>query len=355
MGIKNRQKGGRRSALSFEVDDLFGQSSEDGAAKDGGLEGVAEVKLETPRGKESKVEKVSGPESNSKPKSRGEEDRERKQVRRGRRAKEAGSKDATDPNGSRWKAPRGFHIFDDNREAGGGEHLRVHRRCPSPEIFDETLFRLLPALPGRAPKNIFCAGGVFPAVVAAAAGSANKLTIGDMPDQRAVDAVFQLIPDAVESVPETGKYDLVLFCHDHLTGEKAAEAVVEASGWLAEGGVLVACFPAEALLDYSTNIRMEAPNMRNRIHRLCRTHFILRAAGPLMQPSWDMLVMSKRGGQADVPICKWRFTGNGVLPWQKCNEAFSGAPWLLVETIDQAGPAIARCIHYPWEPFALPD
>lgn len=321
MTAKNTKKGKRRRAsLSFEVDDLFG----------GDQPGTMTV---NPGGK-------GKPPRNSranKPATDGAKDRPQ--------IAQPGWGSAQ----GRWRPPRGFMIFSDGDR--GDEHLRVHRKSPSPEIFDEVLLRLLPALPGGGSRRVFCGGTVFPAVAASAAGASNKLVFGGGVDGKAGEAIRKLIPDATEGSAEDGEYDLILFCLDSLTGEKAGDAVLEAAGQLSEVGVLVACFPAEALLDYSTNIRMEAPNMRNRIHRLCRTHFILRAAGPLMQPSWDILVMSRRGAQTDVPICRWRFTGSGVLPWQKCNEAFSGAPWLLVETLDQAGPAIARCVNYPWEPF----
>lgn len=321
MTAKNTKRGARkRTALSFEVDDLFG-GEELGVPAEGDRGGGGSE----PTKKRGRT--LSTPDA----------------VKGGARTRRDGSM------GDRWRAARGFLIFAEGER--GHEHLRVHRKSPSPEIFDETLFRLMPALPGTGGKKVFCGGSVFPAVAASAAMGGNKLVFGDGVERRAAEAILKLVPDATEGTASSGGYDLILLCNDSLTGEKAGDAVLEAVGQLSEGGVLVAGFPAEALLDYSTNIRMEAPNMRNKIHRLCRTHFILRAAGPLMQPSWDILVMGKRGGQADVPICRWRFTGNGVLPWQKCNEAFSSAPWLLVETVDQAGPAIARCVNYPWEAF----
>lgn len=330
MAVKNRKKRGRgRSELSFEVEDLFlvgGEGSGGGEKIDEvaeGAEAVGKAVISDERGAGEKVARAS------------------KKLRMTAKA---------DPAPGRWRAPRGFQIFGEDDESRR-ECLRIHRKSPSPEIFEETLFRLMAALPGRGGRKVFCGGGVFPAVAASAAGEINKLVVDGGGDAKATEAIFHLVPDAEVGKLSDDKYDIVLLCHDHLTGDRAAEAVVEACGSVAGGGILVVCFPAEALLDYATNIRMEAPNMRNRVHRLCRTHFVLRATGPLMQPSWDIMVMGKRGGQVDIPICKWRFTGSGVLPWQKCNEAFSSAPWLLVETIDQTGPAIARCINYPWEPF----
>lgn len=346
-----KRRGGNGHNISFEVDDLF---DEDVVGKGMEREVGQEVEQEAKMGAKKKNRQGNRRKGGERGrKTEGGTGVERLGQPSPQLAVVGVGVNGTSTEG-RWKPRRGFRIFAEADEMRGDEHLRVHRRWPSPEIFDETLFGLMRALHTFSPQRVFCCGSVFPAVAAGAAGAASSLVVGQDVDQRTMAAILNLVPGAMQGSLDEGGFDLVLFCHDHLTGEKAANAVVEAAGHLSDGGVVVACFPAEALLDYSTNIRMEAPNMRNKVHRLCRTHFVLRAAGPLMQPSWDIMVMGRRGGQADPPICKWRFTGSGVLPWQKCNEAFSSAPWLLVESIDQSGPAIARCINYPWEAFSEP-
>lgn len=321
-----RSKTSRRAAVSFEIDDLFGPDHPEDAV--------------------IPAEKFGGAVPSDRSKildRRGEEKVHRKPRRATVRSK------VSVELAPRWQPGRNFSVFGNG---DGPEHSRVRRKKPSPEIFDETLFRLLSVLPLVRRKKVLCEGSVFPAVAAAAAGAEGHLFLGEGVEGITADAAGKLVPGCTSlSGGVGGEFDLVVLCHDDLAGEKAAETVVGKFSEMCDTGIMVACFPAETFLDYSTNIRMEAPNMRNRVHRLCRTHFILRATGPLMQPSWDILVLSRRGGQADVPACRWRFTGNGVLPWQKCNEAFSGAPWLLVESDDQIGPAVARCVSYPWEPF----
>jgi len=347
MASKTKKTPRGRGSIDFEISDLFGEGAEEAAGASGGhktnLDESTECSRDPHQGAEAALVE---------PKTKKRDARRR--AKKGQDLSEVNPTVANKNKTSRWKPSRGFKIFTEGLLDNSPEHHRVRRKFPSPEILDETLLRLMGALAPRKVFNILCDGSVFPAVAAVAAGEAGNLFIGGRVDQKAREAVNKLLPDARPD-SESEKFDSILFCYDHVTGEKAAESILSSFFRLREGGVLVACFPAEAFLDYATNIRMEAPNMRNRVHRVCSAHFILRAAGPLMQPSWDILVLSRRGGAGDPPICKWRFTGNGVLPWQKCNEAFSSAPWLLVESIDQAGPAVARCISYPWEPFPSAD
>jgi hypothetical protein len=318
MGSKSKKTPKGMHGINFEVPDLFGDDSlPDGHGVKEDEDGLVVAEIE--RGA---------------------------MPRKGSVKKEAEPK----KQHGRWKPSRGFCIFTDGLVDAGAEYHRVRRHFPSPEIFDETLVKLMTVLSYKKDFNILCDGSVFPAVAAVAAGDRGKLFLGDKVDPKARDAILKLSPGTKDE-SEGGKFETILSCYDHVTGDNAAGAILSNFLKLSEGGLMVACFPAEAFLDYSTNIRMEAPNIRNKVHRVCSTHFILRAAGPLMQPSWDILVLSRRGGAGDPPICKWRFTGNGVLPWQKCNEAFSSAPWLLVESLDQAGPAVARCVNYPWEPL----
>ncbi len=321
------------SAFAYDIDDLFHDGVKEEFTGD-----KAETKGRTPK---------TATKQTATAYARGEKELSpKKQIAKGRGKISPPKREG---DAARWQPPRGFRIYSE--AAAGPEYLRVHRKMAAPEVFDETLVKLLVHIPAGERHLVYCDGCLFPSAIAAAGGRSGLLQLGPMVDTKASEATRRLGGEVVR-VEEVDKgVNLAVICYDHITGEKACEEILRGVAALAEGGILVACFPAEGLLDYSTNIRMEASNMRNKVHRLCKTHFILRTSGPLMQPAWDIIVLSQRRAQVNVSICKWRFTGSGVLPWQKCNEAFSSAPWLLVETTDQIAAALARCITYPWEPF----
>jgi hypothetical protein len=175
-------------------------------------------------------------------------------------------------------------------------------------------------------------------------------------DTEAKKSVVQLDPnvDCLGSEEEAfvgENFDLIVSMQDEGTGRALVEKILFLAKHLSPDGLLMVTVPSTHLLDYNTNVRNEAALMRDRIHRSCRTHLILRPTAPLMNPAWDIIVLSRRPSDSPPPKNRWRITGTGFLPWQKCNEAISASPWLLVESCDQIASAVARCVNYPWEPF----
>jgi hypothetical protein len=256
-----------------------------------------------------------------------------------------------------WHPPKNFTVHGAH-ECPAPEHYRSRRKVPYPDMLDEIMFKLVPALPEFFAGRVLCTGSTFPAVVAQASLTAST-SLCFCEDEAARKGVRQLNPtvrclDNEEDAYATEGFSAIIACQDSPTGRQLAEKILFWVRHLGSSGVLILAVPSGHLLDYSTNVRNEAALMRDRIHKNCRTHFILRPTAPLMDPAWDIVVLSHRPSESPVPKNWWRITGTGFLPWQKCNEAVSSAPWLLVESLDQIPAAIARSINYPWEPLPRP-
>lgn len=250
--------------------------------------------------------------------------------------------------------PEGFsHSHSKSTESP--EYYRVRRKVPYPAIMDDLLIRIVSLLPLDAPGEILCEGPVFPSLVAACSQKANRITYVQE-DREARQAARKLASRNCPISTTTArrgvsKFVLVVSCVDDFAGKVLVEKILSMSDLLSPLGFLLVAVPSEFLLDYTTNVRNEAPLMRDALHRKYKTHFILRPTGPLMQPAWDILLLTPRPPSSHPTKSKWRVTGTGFLPWQKCNEAISSSPWLLVESPEQVPPAVARCLSYPWEAF----
>lgn len=255
---------------------------------------------------------------------------------------------------SRWMPAKSFRVYPEG-ESAAPEHVRIRRRHPFPQMLDETLSRLLPLIP-RPPGPVLILGACLPGVAACAPRGDEHLEYLAK-DAHAAEAIKKLIPDATvlkneSEVQKNVKFSLVVDCNESDTGPAAAARIVSLFNLVSKSGRVVFASPCEALLDYKGETRNDAPQMRDQLHRLCKTHCILRPTDPLMHPAWDIIVLSRRLEGSFPGRCRWRVTGTGFLPWQKCNEAISTSPWLLVELSEQLAPAIARVITYPWEPFS---
>jgi hypothetical protein len=257
---------------------------------------------------------------------------------------------------SRWSPDKNFQIHTPS-PLPSPEFYRVRRKTPCPDVLDELILKLIPALPLRAESRTLCSGPVHPSMVCCVSAR-SSCTLYFCEDSEAKKSVSQLDPlvDCLEGEEEAfsgASFDLIVSMQDEDTGRVLVEKILFLTKHLSPNGLLLVASPATHLLDYNTNVRNEAALMRDRVHRACRTHFILRPTAPLMNPAWDIIALSRRPSEAPAPKNRWRITGTGFLPWQKCNEAISAAPWLLVESYDQIAAAVARCVNYPWETFVL--
>lgn len=235
------------------------------------------------------------------------------------------------------------------------ECYRVRRKTPYPPVLDDVLLAIVKSMPIPPSSHVLCEGTVFPALVGQCSLKSSKVVYAQE-DVRARKIAKDLVTEnttlSFSTVRRAStKFSLIVACLDDFMGKSLAEKIISFSPTLEDGGILLVATPADYLLDYTTNVRNEAPLIRDTLHKKYKTHFILRPTGPLMEPSWDVLVLSPRT-PSSIPVKnKWRITGTGFLPWQKCNEAISSSPWLLVESTDQIPPAVARCVNYPWEAF----
>lgn len=252
--------------------------------------------------------------------------------------------------------PRNF-FFSSEDNPNEPEYFRVRRKTPYPPVLDDLLLGIVKSLPPSRNVATLCEGSIFPAVVGACSLHSEKI-VYLQEDKLAKSIAKKMVGKNCTisfSLPKrpTSQFSLVVSCMDGLVGKLLADKIISLSNFLTPSGVLVVATPSEHLLDYATNVRNEAPLIRDVLHKKYRTHFILRPTGPLMHPSWDVLVLTLRPPASIVSKSKWRITGTGFLPWQKCNEAISSSPWLLVESLEQVPIAIARCVNYPWEAFDL--
>lgn len=252
--------------------------------------------------------------------------------------------------------PRNF-FFSSEDNPNEPEYFRVRRKSPYPPILDDLLLAVVKSLPPPLNVATLCEGSIFPAVVGACSLHSEKI-VYLQEDKLAKSIAKKLVGKNCTisfALPKrtTSQFSLVVSCVDGLIGKALADKIISLSSFLTPSGVLVVATPSEHLLDYTTNVRNEAPLIRDVLHKKYRTHFILRPTGPLMHSSWDVLVLTLRPPSSIVSRSKWRITGTGFLPWQKCNEAISSSPWLLVESLEQVPTAIARCVNYPWEAFDL--
>ena len=235
------------------------------------------------------------------------------------------------------------------------EYYRVRRKAPYPPVLDDVLLAIVKSISIPIASPVLCEGTVFPALVGQCSTKSSKI-VYVQEDIKARKIAKDLITENTAlsfSVAKRGtaKFSLIVACLDDFMGKSLADKIISFSSALEDGGLLLVASPADYLLDYTTNVRNEAPLIRDALHKKYKTHFILRPTGPLMEPSWDVLVLSRRPPSSTPVKNKWRITGTGFLPWQKCNEAISSSPWLLVESSDQIPPAVARCVNYPWESF----
>lgn len=235
------------------------------------------------------------------------------------------------------------------------EYYRIRRKAPYPPVLDDLILNIVKSLPRTGSGETLCEGSVFPAIAASCSSNSDRI-VYSQEDPIARKIVKGLVGKTCAvsfAVPKRGstKFSLVVSCLDDFVGKILAEKIISLSDYLEDSGILLVAVPSDYLLDYTTSVRNEAPLIRDGLHKKYKTHFILRPTGPLMQPAWDILVLTQRF-QSNKPVKnKWRITGTGFLPWQKCNEAISSSPWLLVESLEQIPTAVARCVNYPWEAF----
>jgi hypothetical protein len=235
------------------------------------------------------------------------------------------------------------------------EYYRIRRKSPYPPVLDDLIISLMESIPLPSRHSALVEGAIFPSALIPLSSKIDKI-VYRQEDPTARSIAKKLVTDCCEistsvAKKNQSKFSLVVCCFDDCMGKVLVEKILSASSCLEPSSPLVVVTPSDYLLDYTTNVRNEAPLLRDSLHKKYRTHFILRPTGPLMEPSWDILVLTLRTPGTPIPKNKWRLTGTGFLPWQKCNEAISTSPWLLVESVEQAPQAIARCIHYPWEIF----